>query len=77
MSKMPCECKYRTRFLPQLCGVTENILGGGCEESAFLNSLHDHIRSGTKGASAIDPQLWEEVVSTGSRGWKNQFNWAF
>jgi hypothetical protein len=21
--------------------------GGGCEESAFLNSLHDHIRSDT------------------------------
>jgi hypothetical protein len=27
--------------------------------SAFLNSLHAHLRSGTKGASAIDPQLKE------------------
>ncbi len=40
-------------ILPLLCGATENILW--CELPAFLNSLHAHIRSGTKGASAIGP----------------------
>jgi hypothetical protein len=38
---------------------------GRVEEPAFLNSLHAHIRSGTKGASAIGLQLLGEVVSTG------------
>ncbi len=42
--------------------------GGKGEEPDFLNSLHNHIRSGTKGASAIGPQLWGEVVSTGGTG---------
>jgi hypothetical protein len=31
--------------------------GGDCEEAAFLNSLHVHIRRGPKGSSAIGPQL--------------------
>jgi hypothetical protein len=58
MPKRLCEYEYRARFLPRLCVATENIWGGGeCEEAAFLNSLHAHIRSGPKGASAIGPQL--------------------
>jgi hypothetical protein len=48
--------------------------GGECEEPAILNSLHAHIRSGTKGASAIGPQLWGEVFSIGGRGPKCQFS---
>ncbi len=50
-----------------LCGYVEQqriSWGGGCEEPAFVKSLHDHISSGKKGASAIGPQLWGEVVST-------------
>ncbi len=56
MPKTLCKCEYRTQFMPWFCGATENIFGGGggCEESAFKR-LHDHIRSGTKGASAIGP----------------------
>jgi hypothetical protein len=42
--------------------------GGGCKEPVFLNSLHGHIGSGTKEASAIGPQLWGEMVSTSGRG---------
>jgi hypothetical protein len=73
MPKTLCEYEYRTRFLPRLCVATENIggRGGECEEAAFLNSLHGHIRSDTKGASAIGPQLWGEVVWTGGRGPKS------
>jgi hypothetical protein len=52
-----------------LCGTTE-YLGGECEEPAFLKSLLAHIRSGTKGASAIGPQLYGEVFSPGGGGKK-------
>jgi hypothetical protein len=40
MPKTPCDYKYHSRFLPRLCVATENIWGGGgCEESAFLNTV--------------------------------------
>jgi hypothetical protein len=78
MPKTLCKCENRIRFFPLLCDATEYILGGGGgrgdEKPAFLNSLHAHIRSGTKGASAIGPQLWREVVSTGGRGQKSPFS---
>jgi hypothetical protein len=59
-------------FAAALCSNREYLGGWGrCEGPAFLNSLHAHIRSGTKGASAIGPQLWGEVFSPGSRGPKS------
>ncbi len=59
-------------FVAALCSNRE-YLGGGGEMwgSSFINSLHAHIRRGTKGASAIGPQLSGEVFSTGGRGPKS------
>ncbi len=60
-------------FVVALCSNREYLVGGGgwVLGSSFLNSLHAHIRSGTKGASAIGPQLWGEVFSIGGRGPKS------
>jgi hypothetical protein len=69
------KCRMNTSTVPNFYHgsvVQQGISGGGglkCEESAFLNSLHAHIRSGMKGASAIGPQLGE-VFSPGGRGQK-------
>jgi hypothetical protein len=74
-SSCPKRCVNASIAPDFCCGsvVQQWISGGGewgCEDPAFLNSLHARIRSGTKGASAIGPQLWGEVVSAGSRGQK-------
>jgi hypothetical protein len=60
------DCEYRTRFLMRFCGATENIGGGG------VKSFPQQFTwpKGTKGASALGPQLSGEVVSTGGRGQK-------
>jgi hypothetical protein len=68
MPKTLCEHEYRTRFLPRLCVATENIWGRELWGCSFLDSLHAHIRSSTKGESPIGPQLWGEVISPGGRG---------
>jgi hypothetical protein len=53
-------------FAAALCNNREYL--GREWVSSFLNSLHAHIRSSTKGASPIGPQLWEEAFSPGGRG---------